>query len=270
MRISDFGFAEKFHGRGKPQFESNMGTLEYFAPELVDNLLSLQDLLKKGSSDKEASKYCEAVDVWALGCICYELLQGDPPYYAEDEEEQLNLILRHDLKFGALFDQIDGTAVGLMRRMLDPSPDTRITMEEVISHPWIANTELLPSAPAEPSIRRSPAKRSRHTSRRPSRVLAAATSCAASRAASRVQSRAPSEPGCSPACGALVVHSWCTCGALVVCMHLYMHMHMRMHMWWTCGGLVVEVSLNCGKPDRRSPGSVRPALHAQSTRVQPD
>ena len=40
VRIGDFGFARTFEAPGTACFADNLGTLEYYAPELVENLLS--------------------------------------------------------------------------------------------------------------------------------------------------------------------------------------------------------------------------------------
>ncbi len=31
--------------------------------------------------------YCEKVDVWAVGCLCSELLTGQPPFEVQDPKE---------------------------------------------------------------------------------------------------------------------------------------------------------------------------------------
>ena len=50
------------------EFTENCGTLEYYAPELVKNLISTRE-------GKSRHKYGASVDCWALGCIVY----GRPP-----------------------------------------------------------------------------------------------------------------------------------------------------------------------------------------------
>lgn len=61
VKIIDFGFAQKFDKeRG---MDLILGSPLYMAPELV----------KKDT-------YFEKVDVWALGCITYLLLNGNTPF----------------------------------------------------------------------------------------------------------------------------------------------------------------------------------------------
>ena len=110
------------------EFTENCGTLEYYAPELVKNLISTRE-------GKPKHKYGASVDCWALGCIVYgrpplrptrrapkrpqppgslndssralspacdaELLYGEPPYWSKNDREQEDLILIHELQFDA-------------------------------------------------------------------------------------------------------------------------------------------------------------------------
>ena len=68
VKLTDFGFACFFDPNQK--MDLNLGTPMYMAPELVNN-----------------DDYTEKVDVWALGCIVFILLTGQPPFYGENKEE---------------------------------------------------------------------------------------------------------------------------------------------------------------------------------------
>lgn len=64
------------------------GTLDYLAPELVQN---------------KAHDY--AVDNWTLGVLCYEFLFGVPPFEAESQKDTFQ---RYDVRtFSICFDQQD-------------------------------------------------------------------------------------------------------------------------------------------------------------------
>jgi serine/threonine protein kinase len=108
--IADFGIARTVGQEQLTRSGIVTGTPAYFAPELA-----------RGWESSPAS------DVWALGVSLYFAVQGEPPY-----EEQANAI--------ALLNTIAneppptptraGSMTSIMRRMLDPDPDSRITMAE--------------------------------------------------------------------------------------------------------------------------------------------
>lgn len=67
IRISDFGLS-KNNITGNEAL-SVCGTPEYLAPEILH---------KQGHG--------KSVDWWALGCILFEMLTGEPAYYSNDRK----------------------------------------------------------------------------------------------------------------------------------------------------------------------------------------
>ena len=91
LKLCDYGFAQRFANRKEPSFTVSCGTLDYFAPELAGNLRNNRQ--KTGL----VVKYGPGVDCWALGAMVYELLHGDPPFFApNDDDLQLELIEKHE------------------------------------------------------------------------------------------------------------------------------------------------------------------------------
>ena len=68
IRISDFGFSKVLDG--KVTELSIVGTLLYQAPQLISS-----------------TWYNETVDIWAVGCILFELVNGVTPFHCSSEEE---------------------------------------------------------------------------------------------------------------------------------------------------------------------------------------
>ena len=65
IRLADFGFVKKLQKWDRTY--TLCGTPEYMPPEVVQG---------KGHDCR--------VDVWALGCLLYEMLHGFPPFYEEE------------------------------------------------------------------------------------------------------------------------------------------------------------------------------------------
>ncbi|KAK7977682.1 AGC/PDK1 protein kinase [Apiospora saccharicola] len=97
-------------GRDKAQddtrAESFVGTAEYVSPELLRN--------------KNA---CKASDLWAFGCIVYQLLAGRPPFKGK--------IVELDYTFPPGFPP---AAQDLVERLLVLDPERRLTIEHIKNH----------------------------------------------------------------------------------------------------------------------------------------
>jgi protein-serine/threonine kinase len=86
-------------------------TLDYAAPEV---------LAGKAYRGKEQ-------DVWALGILLYTIVYKENPFYSIDE------IMDRDLRIPYVMSE---RSIDLIRAMLDRDLDSRITIEEVMAHPW--------------------------------------------------------------------------------------------------------------------------------------
>mmetsp|Transcript_17622 Transcript_17622/g.31624 ORF Transcript_17622/g.31624 Transcript_17622/m.31624 type:complete len:331 (-) Transcript_17622:1175-2167(-) len=123
IKITDFGLAKLKEGQGQ-MMTTACGTPGYVAPEV----------LKK-------QKYNEAVDIWSMGVILYILLCGFPPFYHEKTQK-----LYQQIKSGAYdfpdpyWKDITDSAKDLIRKMLTVDPDKRISIPQILEHPWISGT----------------------------------------------------------------------------------------------------------------------------------
>ncbi|KAK5107506.1 hypothetical protein LTR62_001078 [Meristemomyces frigidus] len=93
---------------------SFVGTAEYVSPELL--------------RDKNA---CKASDLWAFGCIIYQLLAGRPPFKAANEYLTFQKILALDYTFPDGFPEV---ARDLVERLLVLEPSNRLPVEHIKSH----------------------------------------------------------------------------------------------------------------------------------------
>ncbi|KNG44696.1 serine threonine protein kinase [Stemphylium lycopersici] len=127
VKITDFGTAKildqkKANGStGDPlenaemdRAQSFVGTAEYVSPELL--------------TDKNA---CKASDLWAFGCIIYQLLAGRPPFKAANEYMTFQKIVGLEYSFPDGFPPL---AKDLVERLLVLDPLTRLPMEHIKNH----------------------------------------------------------------------------------------------------------------------------------------
>ncbi|KAG8549934.1 hypothetical protein GDO81_018812, partial [Engystomops pustulosus] len=78
LKLADFGLARVFSNDRGRLYSHQVATRWYRAPELLYG----------------ARKYDEGVDLWAVGCIFGELLNGSPLFPGENDIEQLCCVLR--------------------------------------------------------------------------------------------------------------------------------------------------------------------------------
>lgn len=108
IKLIDFGSAAYI--KSGP-FDVFVGTIDYAAPEV---------LAGKAYRGKEQ-------DVWALGILLYTIVYKENPFYSIDE------IMDHDLRVPYIMSE---ESIGLIRLMLDRDVDKRITISQVLDHPW--------------------------------------------------------------------------------------------------------------------------------------
>lgn len=126
IRITDFGTAKllekKKHGESGEDEEypldvrakSFVGTAEYVSPELLD------------------SKYCgKPGDIWAFGCIMYQMVAGKPPFKATNEYLTFQKITKLQYAFSAGFPLI---LRDLIKQILVLQPSRRATIDQIKLH----------------------------------------------------------------------------------------------------------------------------------------
>lgn len=149
LKICDFGLART---TSETDFMTEyVVTRWYRAPELLLN----------------CSEYTAAIDVWSVGCIFMEILNREPLFPGRDYVQQLNLItqligspsdgdlgfLRNDnarrytrqlphydkQRLAQRYPHINAAAIDLIDKMLVFDPAKRISVEQALSHPYLAS-----------------------------------------------------------------------------------------------------------------------------------
>lgn len=121
IKIADFGWA--VHAPSSRR-KTLCGTLDYLPPEMI-----------------EKKEHNLTVDLWCIGVLCFEFLTGNPPFYAENDKTTMRNIVSVKYEFP---DHVSQEARDLVKKLLVKDPSKRITLEQVIEHPFIKrfNPEL--------------------------------------------------------------------------------------------------------------------------------
>ena len=125
IRITDFGFACFVYddSRKRVLTDTQCGTLEYMAPEILKGL----------KSDPRIS------DVWSSGIILFEMLTGDVPFRVTKNNQALMIRKQEkkDWKFPPSFDKpISQTVRELTSQLLEPQLTKRIMITAALNHTW--------------------------------------------------------------------------------------------------------------------------------------
>ncbi|KAI4344273.1 hypothetical protein L6164_011519 [Bauhinia variegata] len=118
LKVTDFGlstFSE--HLRKDGLLHTTCGTPAYVAPEVIG---------KKGYDGAKA-------DIWSCGVILYVLLAGFLPFQDDNLVALYKKIYRADFKCPPWFSP---EARRLISKLLDPNPNTRITISKIMESSW--------------------------------------------------------------------------------------------------------------------------------------
>ena len=121
VKICDFGVSKKL-SKGTIMKEQ-CGTPAYMAPELL-----------KGKGYEGCG-----VDLWSVGVVLYAMLSGTVPFKGNDIKELHTAIMKGTYK---QIEDISQEATHLVRALLEVDPRKRITIEQVLYHPWLVNVDI--------------------------------------------------------------------------------------------------------------------------------
>lgn len=124
IKITDFGLSNIMPASAL--LRSKCGTPVYMAPEMLQN-----------------RPYDESVDIWAAGILLYIILSGTLPFYADNPDDFLELVLNSSFSFpDSEWANVSEAAKDLIRKILVPDPKRRLSSSQILAHPWmVANTQ---------------------------------------------------------------------------------------------------------------------------------
>ncbi|OSX76809.1 hypothetical protein BU14_0175s0002 [Porphyra umbilicalis] len=122
IKLIDFGISH-YDEDPNEQCVSLSGTPMYVAPEV---------LLRQ--------PYRFEVDMWSLGIIVYIMLVGNPPFEDTDLVQLVKKVKYRTPSFdGPEWVLISDQGKRFLTNLLDKDPETRMTAEAALHHPWLAN-----------------------------------------------------------------------------------------------------------------------------------
>ncbi|KAF3447983.1 hypothetical protein FNV43_RR08690 [Rhamnella rubrinervis] len=118
LKVSDFGLSALAESKRQDGLlHTTCGTPAYVAPEVIN---------RKGYDGAKA-------DIWSCGVILYVLLAGYLPFHDSNLMEMYRKIGKGDFKFPNWFAP---EVRRLVSKMLDPIPNTRISMAKIMENSW--------------------------------------------------------------------------------------------------------------------------------------
>jgi cyclin-dependent kinase len=149
LKIADFGLSRSFAINTK-NYTNEVVTLYYRPPDVL-----------LGNKN-----YLTTVDIWSIGCIFAEMVNGKHLFFANQEIDQLKRIFRvfgtpcennwpEALKYPdwnsdlyelykpqslrELIPKLDDLGMDLLEKMLQPNPDKRITISAALNHAFLSD-----------------------------------------------------------------------------------------------------------------------------------
>lgn len=131
IKLTDFGFCAQINNVQMKR-HTMVGTPYWMAPEIV---------LRKGYGPK--------IDVWSLGIMTIEMIDGEPPYLYEAPLRALYLITTKGTPKSKNPEKLSGLLTSFLARCLNVNPQYRASTTELLRHPFIKdvathNSALIP------------------------------------------------------------------------------------------------------------------------------
>lgn len=135
MKIGDFGISKRASG-DTTALRTRVGTPLFQAPEVMDMLSSLEP--------RESSEYDNAVDMWALGCVVYNIAAHQLPFGNIGDIYKFCAGVKLFPKT-PLQHKMSADMIRFVKKLLRPLPIERMGAAEALTDPWLVNFELTTS-----------------------------------------------------------------------------------------------------------------------------
>ncbi|XP_071391591.1 striated muscle preferentially expressed protein kinase [Centroberyx affinis] len=126
VKIVDFGSAQSFNPLNLKRHDSETGTLEFMAPEMV-----------------KGDVVGPPTDIWTVGVVTYIMLSGRLPFQDEDPLQTESKIQMAKFDPTKLYPNVSQSASAFLKKMLSSYPWARPTTRDCFTHSWLQDSYLM-------------------------------------------------------------------------------------------------------------------------------
>ncbi|XP_076834895.1 serine/threonine-protein kinase PAK 6 isoform X1 [Brachyhypopomus gauderio] len=119
IKLSDFGFCAQI-SKDIPKRKSLVGTPYWMAPEVISK-----------------SPYGTEVDVWSMGIMVVEMVDGEPPYFSETPVTAMKRLRDEPAPTVRNVQQVSPVLKDFLDRMLTRDPVERASATDLLEHPFL-------------------------------------------------------------------------------------------------------------------------------------
>ncbi|OHT00928.1 CAMK family protein kinase [Tritrichomonas foetus] len=120
IRLIDFGLSNGF-SKISPELKTACGSPAYAAPEMI-----------------QGCPYTKAADVWSAGIVLYAMVAGILPFDDANVQTLLQKVVYTEVQYPQ---SMSRSLIDLLKRLLVKTPEKRLTIPQIIAHPWVSQSE---------------------------------------------------------------------------------------------------------------------------------